>query len=226
MYAARSRVTSASPPVRIGDHLSSKAGDRFVGHSIMEATVRRELIAAILATLLCCNPVFAQVGGIGSPAPGMGPTSPFGMSAAASGSVGPAGVPLGASELATPGLSPAPPGTLGSGFTICSAVVGAGSNSATGIFDGGGVGTSMGTSQIGMGGTSSASGACNQSSGAGSTGTLPSTPSSPGPSAPLGIGTIPMGSTELNRGGVSPSPCPLSGPTLPTDGNIAAQGSC
>src|SRR5579862_7972001 len=74
----------------------------------MEATVRRELIAATLATLLSCNPVFAQVGGIGSAAPGMGVTSPFGMSPAA-GSVGPAGVPLGATELATPGLSPARP---------------------------------------------------------------------------------------------------------------------
>jgi hypothetical protein len=41
----------------------------------MEATVRRELIAAILTTLLGCNPVFAQVAGIGSPTPltpGMG----------------------------------------------------------------------------------------------------------------------------------------------------------
>jgi hypothetical protein len=189
--------------------------------------VRRELIiAATLATLLGGNPVFAQVGGIGSPTPGMGVTSPFGMSSAASGSVGPAGVPLGATELATPGLSPAPPSTLGSGFTICSAVVGAGSNSATGLFDGGGAGTSMGTSQIGMDGTSSTSGACNQASGAGSTGTLASTPTSPGPSAPLGIGSVPMGSTELNRGGVSPSPCPLSGPTLPADGSITAQGSC
>jgi len=193
----------------------------------MEATVRRELIIAVtLATLLGGNPVFAQVGGIGSPTPGMGQTSPFGMSAAASGSVGPAGIPLGAAELATPGLSPAPPSTLGSGFTICSAVVGAGSNSATGLFDGGGVGTSMGTSQIGMGGTSSASGACDEVSSAGSAGIMQSTPSSPGTSAPLGVGTIPMGSTELDRGGVSPSPCPLSGPTLPTDGSITAQGSC
>jgi hypothetical protein len=194
--------------------------------------VRRELITAILTTLLGCGPVLAQVGGVGSPtppAPGMGLTSPFGMSPAAGGSVGPAGVPLGATELATPGLSPAPPGTLGSGFTVCSAVVGASSNSATGVFDGGGAGTSagtsMGTSQMGMGGTSSAS-ACNQASGAGGTGTLPSILSTPGPSAPLGVGTIPMGSTELNRGGVSPAPCTLSGPTLPTDGSIAAQGSC
>jgi hypothetical protein len=191
----------------------------------MEATVRRELIiATTLATLFGGNPVFAQVGGIGSP--GMGPTSPFSMSAAGSASVGSAGIPLGATELATPGLSPAPPGTLGSGFTICSAVVGAPTTNATGTFDGGGVGTSMDTSQMGMAGTSSTSGSCNQASGAGSAGTLPSTTSSPGSNVLPGIGTIPMGSTELDRGGVSPSPCPLSGPTLPTNGSIAAQGSC
>jgi hypothetical protein len=213
--------------VRIGDHLSSKAGDRFDGHSIVEATVRRELIAATLATLLSCNPVFAQVGGIGSAAPGMGTTSPFGMSAAASGSVGPAGVPLGATELATPGLSPAPPSTLGSGFTVCSAVVGAGSNSATGTFDGGGVGTSAGMAQTAMGETNSGSAsACNQASGAGSAGTLQSTTSSPGATAPLGIGTIPLGSTELGNAGVSPTPCPLTGPTLPTDGSVTATGAC
>jgi hypothetical protein len=192
----------------------------------MEATVRRELITAILATLLGCNPVFAQVGVMGSPAPGMGQTSPFGMSAGTAGSVGPTGVPLGATELATPGLSPAPPSTLGSGFTICSAVVGAPTSDATGTFDGGGVGTSMGTSQMGMGGMSSASSSCNQASGAGSAGSLPSTTPSLGSNVLPGIGTIPMGSTELDRGGVSPSPCPLSGPTLPTNGSIAAQGSC
>jgi hypothetical protein len=55
---------------------------------------------------------------------------------------------------------------------------------------------------------------------------LQSTASSPGSSALLGIGAIPLGSTELDRGGVSPSPCPLSGPTLPTNGSIAAQGAC
>src|SRR6202030_2198839 len=164
----------------------------------MEATLRRELIAASLAILLGCNPVFAQVAGIGSPMPGMGVTSPFGMGSAA-GSVGPAGVPLGATELATPGLSPAPPSTLGSGFTICSAVVGAPTTNATGTFDGGGVGTSMDTSQMGMAGTSSTSGSCNQASGAGTAGTLPTTLS---------------------------SPWPLSGPTLPTNGSISAQGSC
>src|ERR1700688_767506 len=103
MCAAQSRVTSAGPPARTGDHRCSKAGgsDRQsgirlladageTGQCLRESTVRRELIAAILATLLGCDPVFAQVGGIGSPTPGMGPTSPFGMSPATAGSVGPA----------------------------------------------------------------------------------------------------------------------------------------
>jgi hypothetical protein len=35
-----------------------------------------------------------------------------------------------------------------------------------------------------------------------------------------------MGSTELSNAGVSPTPCALSGPTLPTDGSINAQGAC
>src|ERR1700722_14554225 len=191
----------------------------------MEATVRRELLAATLATLLGCNPVFAQVGGIGSPTPGMGLTSPFGMSAAAGSAVGPTGVPLGATELATPGLSPAPPGTLGSGLTICSAVVGAGSGSATGLFDGGGVSSSMSPTATGETNSASAS-ACNQASGAGSAGTLQSTTASPSATAPLGIGTIPLGSTDLGNAGVSPTPCPLTGPTLPTDGSVTGTGAC
>ena len=187
--------------------------------------MRRELIIAILATLLGCNPVFAQVGGMGSPAPGMGPTSPFGMSSATAGSVGPSGLPLGATELATPGLSPAPPGTLGSGFTICSAVVGAGFGSATGLFDGGGVSSGMSPTATGETNSASAS-ACNQASGAGSAGILQSTTPSPGSTAPLGIGTIPLGSTELGNAGLSPTPCPLTGPTLPTDGSVTGTGAC
>ena len=192
--------------------------------------MRRELIVASLATLLGCNPVFAQVAGIGSPMPGMGVTSPFGMSSTA-GTVGPTGVPLGATELATPGLSPAPPGTLGSGFTVCSAVVGAPSTGATGLYDGGGVGTTTGMSPTTMStamGTTNAGSAstCNQASGSSNPGTLSPSGTPPSSSALLGIGTIPMGSTELNGAGVSPTPCPLSGPTLPTNGSINAQGAC
>ena len=188
--------------------------------------MRRELIAAFLATLLGCNPVLAQVAGIGSPMPGMGVTSPFGMGSAA-GSVGPTGVPLGATELATPGLSPAPPSTLGSGFAVCSTVVGAPSATATGIYDGGGLGTATGMSPTAMGTTSAASAStCNQASSSSSPSTLSSGSTPPSSSALLGIGAIPMGSIELGNAGVSPTPCPLSGPTLPTDGSINTQGAC
>jgi hypothetical protein len=188
--------------------------------------MRRELIAVFLATLLGCNPVFAQVAGIGSPMPGMGVTSPFGMGSAA-GPVGPTGVPLGATELATPGVSPAPPSTLGSGFTVCSAVVGGPSTVATGVYDGGGLGTGTGMSPTAMGTTSAASaGTCNQASSSSSPSTLSSSSAPPSSSTLLGIGTIPMGSTELGNAGVSPTPCPLSGPTLPTDGSVNAQGAC
>ena len=145
--------------------------------------MRRELIAASLATLLGCNPVFAQVAGIGSPMPGMGVTSPFGMGSAA-GSVGPTGVPLGATELATPGLSPAPPSTLGSGFTVCSTVVGAPSTAATGLYDGGGLGTATGMSPTAMGTTSAASAStCNQASGSSNPSTLSSSSTPPSSSA-------------------------------------------
>ena len=189
--------------------------------------MRRELIVASLATLLGCNPVFAQVAGIGSPMPGMGVTSPYGMSSATAGSVGPTGLPLGATELATPGGSPAPPSTLGSGFTVCSTVVGAPSTAATGLYDGGGLGTATGMSPTAMGTTSAAlASTCNQATGSSNPGTLSPSGTPPSSSALLGIGPIPMGSTELNGAGVSPTPCPLSGPTLPTNGSINAQGAC
>jgi hypothetical protein len=188
--------------------------------------MRRELILAFLATLLAGNPVFAQVAGIGNPLPGMGMTSPFGMNSGA-GPVGASGVPLGATELATPGLSPAPPSTLGSGFTVCSAVVGAPATASTGLYDGGGLGTAPGMSSTAMDTTSAASAStCNQASGSSNPGTLSPSGTPPSSSALLGIGTIPMGSTELNGAGVSPTPCPLSGPTLPTNGSINAQGAC
>jgi hypothetical protein len=73
--------------------------------------MRRILIAAMQAALFGCIPAFAQVGGMGSPTPGIGATSPLGM--APGSPVPPAGIPMGATELASPGLSPAPAGTIG-----------------------------------------------------------------------------------------------------------------
>jgi hypothetical protein len=184
----------------------------------------RIVIAGMAVVLLGCNPSFGQVGGTGNMAPGMGPTSPFGMSSAA-GPVGAAGVPLGATELATPGLSPAPAGPSGAGVAVCSGM--AGSSGGAGLFDGGGMGSAAAMSPMTMGAANSSSAsACNQAAGAGSAATLPSTTVSSGAAAPLGIGTIPMGSTELGNAGVSPAPCPLGGPTLPMDGSLTAPGAC
>src|ERR1700682_4373245 len=44
----------------------------------MEIMMRRVLIAAMQAALFGCIPAFAQIGGMGSPPPGIGATSPFG----------------------------------------------------------------------------------------------------------------------------------------------------
>jgi hypothetical protein len=186
--------------------------------------MRHVVIAGFLAVLLGCNPSFAQVGGIGNLPPGMGLTSPFGMSSA-TGPVGPAGVPLGATELPTPGLSPAPAAPSGTGLTVCSGMAGA--ITGAGLFDGGGLGTAAAMSPMTMGAANSSSAsACNQAASAGGAATVPSTTASSGSAAPLGIGTIPMGSTELGSAGVSPAPCPLGGPTLPTDGSVTASGAC
>ena len=67
----------------------------------MEITMRRALIPVALAALLGCNPAFAQVGGVGIPTPGIAATSPLGM--APGSSVSPTGIPMGATEIVSPG---------------------------------------------------------------------------------------------------------------------------
>src|SRR5271169_3949169 len=90
--------------------------------------MKRLGIATVVATLLSCNsalsPAFAQVGVMGGPIPGIAATSPLGMAPGAS--VPPTGIPLGATELASPGLSPLTDGTAGmTGVgTTCSAIGG------------------------------------------------------------------------------------------------------
>ena len=65
----------------------------------------RTLIAVIATVLLGCGATFFQVG-TGAPVPSpLGITSPLGM--APGSPVPPAGIPMGATELASPGLSPA-----------------------------------------------------------------------------------------------------------------------
>src|SRR5712691_8942016 len=119
--------------------------------------MQRLLIATMAAALLGCGSALAQVGGMGV-SPGTSPlgmTSPLGIGPASP--VAPAGVPLGATELASPGVSPS---TSGTGIvTQCSGI--GGSIPQTSFGTGGsnvgtmsGMGSSMtGTSTAGTSGS-------------------------------------------------------------------------
>jgi hypothetical protein len=137
---------------------------------------------AALLILAHCDVGFAQV----SATPGMGATSPLGSSLSNQPSM-PGGVPLGATELDSGGLSPTASATPCSGTQTT-----AGSSSN---FDGGGT---MSNPTIANGCTSGTSSSlATIPSGTGSTSTG-STPGSAG-------GAIPLGSTELGTAGESPA---------------------
>jgi hypothetical protein len=108
--------------------------------------------AALLVALFDGSPVFAQAGTIGSPTPGISATTPLGM--APGSSTSPIGIPLGYTELASPGLSPLPTGQTGltgttgttGGGAPCSAlgmpssgVSSSGISGSSALFDGGGM---------------------------------------------------------------------------------------
>src|SRR5712671_239578 len=106
--------------------------------------MRFSLIAAILPALVVCNAATAQVSGMASPTPTMGTTSPLGLGTGSA--VSQTGIPLGSTEIASPGVSPAPTvtGTIAmpSGVTPCSTLGTSPSSmfGSTASFDGGGVG--------------------------------------------------------------------------------------
>src|SRR4030081_859134 len=188
--------------------------------------MRISLIAAIFPTLLVCNVATAQVSGMASPTPSIGATSPLGLGTGST--VSPTGIPLGSTEIASPGVSPAPGDATGtiampSSSTACS-IIGTAPSSmfgSTASFDGGGMamGTSapataatsgtMATSGMstssgmsatsGMLGTSGMSGMCGSGSSSISSST-PTSPTTPGGVARTGI---PLGSTEVGNLGVS-----------------------
>jgi len=170
-----------------------------------EITVRRKLIAAMLAALLSCKPVLAQVGGIGMPIPGIGATSPLGM--VPSSPTLPLGIPLGATELASPGLSPVPTGSLGmtGGCGPSSGMSGANS-----VYDGGGMTVGTGSS---FAGSTTAMGTCGAApSSSASAATAPTSTTSAGGAARAGI---PLDSVEIGNAGISPlvtvpAPSPLT----------------
>ena len=156
-------------------------------------------IAAAFLLMLGCGAGFAQVGATASP---LGITSPLGMGAGSA--VPPVGIPLGATELATPGLSPLP---TNSNSTACSIVGGASS-----LFDGGG-------------NTSSASDPCAPTATTPSRlGASASSPDATGQPRSVGRVGVPLGATELSPGGLSPPPLVLP-PTMPTPSPNPMPGS-
>jgi hypothetical protein len=202
--------------------------------------MKASLIIAVAWLSLCGNPAIAQVSTItGAPA-SLGVTSPLGIGPGAP--VGATGIPLGATELPTPGVSPAAAGTsaLGS-MTAASTCSGIGASAQPPSSSPGNpnAGTSMAGAStvitgativptplfdsIGVSGT--ASGTC-----ASGITTASSNPTASASSPALGTRSavgrvgIPMGSTELATGGISPLPditLPSQLPVVPNGTNNA-----
>jgi len=205
---------------------------------------RGRLLALLIAVVLANSSASAQIGGIGPSGSPLGMTSPLGIGPAPA--VPPTGIPMGATELSSPGVSPMTSGTspLGAApgnITACSNIGGSlpqgssgmggsmagtspgGAMSATGIagsmtlFDGGGtMGNASGTC-MGVAGASNAGPSSSASS-----------PTGMGLGSPVARIGIPLGSTELGVGGLSPPPDVLTlNPSAPasTSGSPCLTGA-
>ena len=184
----------------------------------------RFVMTTAAAVLLGCGSAFAQVGGTSiSPEPSpLGMTSPLGMGAGSP--VAPTGIPLGAMELASPGLSPAapgasPPGPTTGSTTPCSGIGGSMPQTSDGMGTStAGTGSGMGTSTAGISGSTSvfdgggiagtAPGACPAIGGNALAGPAASasSPTRMGSTSSVSRVGIPLGSTQLGAGGLSPPP--------------------
>jgi hypothetical protein len=166
------------------------------------------------ASALLCGPAFAQQAAV-MPTPSLSATSPLGMVPSAP--VGGIGIPFGATEIASPGVSPAPlPSTGMIGSTVCSTTGTAPSTmfGSASSFDGGGmpVGTVTPQSTMAMQSsagipptsalidTSGTQSMCGAGSGNLAASSTPTSPTTPGGVPRTGI---PMGSTEIGNLGVS-----------------------
>jgi hypothetical protein len=155
----------------------------------------RRLWMAVAIAALGCSPAFAQVGGTSVPTPGIAATSPLGMSGSSQTgtSVGPTGIPLGATEVTSPGISPMlsdPTGMMGSTCSVDgSASTGiSGGISGVSTYDGGGLAVGGGM----LGGSAAP---CSAASSGVASSASPSGASRTG---------IPLGSVEIGSAGVSP----------------------
>jgi hypothetical protein len=138
------------------------------------------VMAALAVSLLGGSSASAQVGGVGTSP--LGAASPLAMGPGVP--VAPTGIPLGATEMTTPGTSPAPSSAMGA--IGCSSAGGPTSQAAAPLFDGGGMAgaASSGCAGTGAGGSS-----------------MPALPT-----LRVGRAGIPLGSTELGNAGLSPAP--------------------
>jgi hypothetical protein len=143
-----------------------------------ESRMRPILIVATAWSLLFAGPVFAQIQDPLMATPSLGATSPLGMGPG--GSVGGTGIPLGATEITSPGVSPAPTvgvtgtiampssGAITTGGTSCSTIGASpsGMYGSSASYDGGGmaVGTAA-PATAATSGTSTSSGVSATSSG-------------------------------------------------------------
>jgi hypothetical protein len=191
-----------------------------------QKTAKGILAAATVWSLCNVGAASAQVG-MGAVTPPLGMTSPLGIGAAAP--VGATGLPLGATELSTPGVSPMTSGSSASSAmttpSVCSSTMGAmqtaasgagnstsatpgslpGESSATGAISG----TSAPTPLFdGTGIAGTASGTCASATTASSSPTASASSPTVGSRTTVGRAGIPVGSTELGTGGLSPLPDP------------------
>jgi hypothetical protein len=168
---------------------------------------------ATAVVLFCSSSADAQTRMNVSPLPALGMTSPLGIPNAP---VGQTGIPMGATELATPGVSPI---TSGAAPMIGATCVGASPSPASAA-----IGSSMTVAPTGMGSSAAGGSAAMGSAvfdGGGMIGTAPGAcaasatafppmASSMGPGSSVGMVGIPLGSTELGGGGLSPPSVALS----------------
>lgn len=187
--------------------------------------MRGILIAAIIWSQFEVGAAFAQVG-MGAIAP-LGITSPLGIGPGAP--VGATGLPLGATELATPGVSPMTSSSSASSAmtmtttSACSSGMGSMQTASSGMGNATtGTGSSIAGESSAMGAISGTSAPTPLFDGAGIAGTpsgtcataatASSSPTASASSPSIGSRTtigrvgIPMGSTELATGGLSPLP--------------------
>src|ERR1700753_3960940 len=169
--------------------------DSYVPKRRMRA--RAALVATVLPALVVCNAANAQVSAMVSPTPSLNATSPLGITAGST--ILPTGISLGSTEIASPGVRPAPlvTGTVsmpGSG-TSCSTLgtSPSGMYGSTSTYDGGGI--AMGTMSPATATTSGMSAPTGRSSTSGMS-TPPGTMETSGMSGMCGSGSSSIASSS------------------------------